>query len=165
MAARHEYQLILSTFRPLENSILDSTIQINRLRPSDAEALAQLMLFAYRGTIDDDGETIEDARAEIAAFLNGERGGPPLPNLSRLAFIDEQLVGACLISYWADRNMPIIGYVLTHPNWKQRGLGRLLLNNALSALREEGYQEVRAMITTGNIPSERLLGGAGFQRI
>jgi hypothetical protein len=48
--------------------------------PDDAPALAQLMLDAYRGTIDDEGETGEEALAEFNAMLDGKYGpGWPTP--------------------------------------------------------------------------------------
>ncbi len=41
---------------------------------ADAEAIAVLMLDSYRGTVDDSGETIEDARREVGKLLSGEYG-------------------------------------------------------------------------------------------
>ena len=46
-----------------------------------------------------------------------------------------------------------------------RGIGRQLLWAVMQALRELEFDEVRAVITEGNIPSEQLLGRAGFRRV
>jgi ribosomal protein S18 acetylase RimI-like enzyme len=106
------------------------------------------MIEAYRGTIDYDDETVEDALGEVQTYLAGGRGGRPLLDDSRLAFAGPHLVGACLAG-----------------EWKNRGVGEQLLRAVLSALREQGHQEVRAVITEDNVPSERLLGRIGFQKI
>jgi RimJ/RimL family protein N-acetyltransferase len=123
------------------------------------------MIEAYRGTIDYDDETVEDALGEVQTYLAGGRGGRPLLDDSRLAFAGPHLVGACLAGEWDERQLPIIAYVMTHGEWKNRGVGGQVLWLVLSALREQVHQEVRAVITEGNVPSERLLGRIGFQKI
>jgi hypothetical protein len=48
---------------------------IQKLVHGDAEALARLMLDAYRGTIDDEGgHSFEDAKAEVRRTFDGEYG-------------------------------------------------------------------------------------------
>ena len=48
---------------------------------ADAEPLAELMLDAYRGTIDDGGETIDNARDEVASYMASVLN-PPLLSCS-----------------------------------------------------------------------------------
>ncbi len=131
----------------------------------DASALAELMIEAYRGTIDYDGESLDDAAREVNAYLAGKRGGPALLNESRLAVDGHQLVGACLAADWRERQATLIAYIMTHGAWKSQGLGKQMLSAVLQALRQQGYLQVRAVITEGNIPSERLFGRLGFARI
>jgi RimJ/RimL family protein N-acetyltransferase len=140
-------------------------VRLRGLQPGDVPALAELMLDAYRGTIDDEGETLEDALNEVKAFLAGERGGKPYPDLSILCFAGDRLVSACLVGEWQSRRQPIIAYLLTLPTWKRRGLARLALMSALQALKEQGYTQVRAVITRGNVPSEQLFTSLGFTRV
>jgi RimJ/RimL family protein N-acetyltransferase len=82
-----------------------------------------------------------------------------------LAFAGPQLVSACLAGYWDERQQPMIAYVMTRAEWKTRGVGQQVLWAVLQALREEGHREVRAVITEGNVPSERLFGRIGFHRV
>jgi hypothetical protein len=42
--------------------------------PEDAERLARLMLDSYRGTVDDGGETLDDARREVTKLIAGDFG-------------------------------------------------------------------------------------------
>lgn len=164
MSNRYEYKLDLVDFSGPSPTQIDG-VTVRSVQHKDAEALAVLMIEAYRGTIDYDGETVEDARGEVAAFLAGERGGPALLAQSYLAEVDGNVAAATLVTAWNDRNCPLIAYVMTDAAWKQQGLGRLLVTESLAALHRQGYGEVRAVITAGNDPSERLFLGLGFRKI
>jgi RimJ/RimL family protein N-acetyltransferase len=165
MTRRYEYALTLSDFNQPRPPMTGTHLQLRAGQPTDANALAELMLDAYRGTIDYDDETPEDAIGEIQAYLAGERGGQPLLNLSCLAFAGPQLVSACLAGDWHERQQPMIAYVMTRAEWKDRGVGQQVLWAVVQALCEEGHREVRAVITEGNIPSERLFGRMGLRRV
>ncbi len=132
--------------------------------PADAEQLAQLMLDAYRGTIDDAGETIDNARDELASYLASVIN-PPLLACSWLVAQPGQLVAACLICLWGRRATPLVAYVITRASHKRQALGQLVLGQSLASLRQAGYAEAHAVITDGNLPSERLFGRLGFTRI
>ena len=69
---------------------------------ADAEPLAELMLDAYRGTIDDGGETIDNARDEVASYMASVLN-PPLLSCSWLVAQPGQLAAACLICLWSRR--------------------------------------------------------------
>ncbi|HNE06146.1 MAG TPA: GNAT family N-acetyltransferase [Anaerolineales bacterium] len=165
MTDRSEYLLKLSEVPNVNTSPHESTFLIRTTQVKDASLLAELMIDAYRGTIDYDGETFDDALSEVNAFFAGERGGQPWLNISFLAFSDSQLVGACLIGEWKERQSPIIAYLMTSANWKNRGLGRQLLNQGLKEIGDKGFTEVRAVITNGNTPSESLFLKLGFQKV
>jgi L-amino acid N-acyltransferase YncA len=165
MSNRYEYTLRLSDFVPLDASGIDNELELRPIQEADAPSLAEVILDAYRGTIDYDGETYDAALAEVQAFLNGERGGPPWLTISRQAFANTHLVGACLVAEWSERQLPMIAYLLTRAEWKRRGIGRQLLSSVLKVLREKGFSEVRAVITEGNEPSENLFRQFGFQKI
>jgi GNAT superfamily N-acetyltransferase len=163
MKKRHEYFLGLSGFCPPTERA--DGLQTRSCLTGDVQSLAELMLEAYRGTVDYEGESLEDAVKEVELWLAGARGGPALPDASRLAFDGARLVGACLAADWPWMRAPGIAIVITHPEWKNRGVGRRLLTEVLLTLSESGYEEVRAVITEGNIPSERLFAGLGFRNV
>jgi len=165
MPTRNEYILDLALWHPRTDKGLGVEAELKPVTDSDVEALADLMLDAYRGTIDYDDEGIEDATAEVQAYLDGERAGPPLAEFSGLAFSNDQLISACLSAAWNERGRPIIAYVMTRASVKRRGLARHLLTVVLGQMRNAGHSEVRAVITEGNAPSERLFLGAGFSRL
>ena len=165
MRRRIEYFLDLSDLDPRSSAGTVAQVHSRAVESTDLSALAGLMIESYRGTIDDEGETLEDAVGEIEAYLAGERGGQPLLSESRLAFVDSVLVGACLAGDWDERQLPFIVYVMTHAEWKNRGVGKELLLAVLQAIRDRGHREVRAVITEGNTPSEILFGRVGFREV
>lgn len=127
---------------------------------TDAEALAALMLDAYRGSIDDDGETLTEALAEVRGYF----ARPAWLATSALGRTGAGVAGACLVEWWPAVGAPLIGYVMTAARWKGRGVARALLQNSLASLAAAGQVEVWAVITAGNTASETLFQRAGFRR-
>lgn len=121
--------------------------------PEDRDRLASLLLDAYRGSIDDDGETLADARAEVAGYFTGAAGEPHL-EASFVAIDGAKLVSACLVCL--DDGLPLIAYAFTAAGWKGRGLGSALLQLSLNALAASGYRHAHLWVTAGNVPAERI---------
>ena len=126
----------------------------------DRVALAALMLDAYRGTIGDDGETLDDADAEIRAFFAGGVG-VPLLECSFIAVEQERPRAASLIAL--HNGQPLAAYVFTAVEWKNRGLARGLLQLSINALAEYGYSELVLWVVRGNTPAEHLYHHLGFR--
>jgi ribosomal protein S18 acetylase RimI-like enzyme len=128
---------------------------------ADTEALAVLMHEAYRGTPDDEGETLEDARAEVEKTLDGEYG-----TFLRFASFacegDGRLLGASLVTHW--RGAPLIAFAMTHPEVARRGLATSLILRSLHALAGAGYREANLAVTDANDPARRLYEKLGFAR-
>ena len=89
--------------------------------PPDREALANLMLEAYRGTIDDEGETLEEAVAEVDRTLGGDYGDF-LGAFSRVVEREQELAAACLITLFEGK--PWLSVSMTRPRWKRHGFAR-----------------------------------------
>ena len=165
MTIRHEYYLDLSELAPSVAPSNGAEIQLRALQLSDAPTLAELMIDAYRGTIDYDDETIEDAIGEVNAYLGGERGGAALLEVSQLAFKEAILISACLVAEWDKRQQPIIAYVMTRAKSKNQGLAKQLLISALRQLDSKGHGGVWAVITEGNLVSEQMFINLGFRKV
>lgn len=140
-------------------------IQLRNVLESDVDGLAELMLDAYMGTIDYEGETLSDSKREMANFFKGEVAGPFILRCSPIACQDSRILTACLISQWSERSYPWIAFVMTAKKTKNRGFGRKIVLEGLRMLQHQGYPAVGAMITEGNIASERLFTSLGFKRI
>src|SRR5690242_1082539 len=73
---------------------------------ADMTALARLMLSAYRDTVDDEGETLEDALTEMQRVFSEEMG----PILNACSFVfeqDGQALGASLVVLWKKTGRPL----------------------------------------------------------
>jgi len=123
------------------------------------------MLESYRGTVDYEGETLAQAVQEVASFFSPLAENPALPQCSVLLTSGATAVCACLVKDWRHRACPLIGYIMCHPEWKQRSLATFALAESLRTLRLSGFGEVRAVITEGNVASEKLFLRAGFTRL
>lgn len=126
----------------------------------DREALADLMLDAYRGTIDDEDETLEDAIAEVDRTFAGEYGDF-LGVCSRVVEREQQLASACLITLFEGK--PWLSVSMTRPRWKRHGFARGLLNESLNLLAAARYQEIGLIVTEGNSATEALYRSLGFE--
>ena len=152
---RDEYRLNLS-----ERSWSDGDLDARWITAEDTTCLATLMLAAYRDTVDYDGEGPEESLSAVQGFFEGAWGTPIL-RASGLVEEDGELLSACLVTLY--RDAPLIAIVMTHPGKKRRGLGKRLLGRCLQALKELGHEEVVAIITRGNRPSEELFRKIGFR--
>ena len=133
-----------------------------RVRRSDATALAELMLAAYRGTVDDEGETLEDAVAEVEQVLDGSYG-PFASDASFVAERDDGLVGASLVAIAEPR--PLLLYLIVRPDAKRRGIGTALLVQTGNALAAAGHRELDLFVTEPNEPAVTLYRKFGFEVI
>ena len=128
----------------------------------DAEALAHLMLDAYRGTVDDDGETIDDARAEIGRLFAGEFGILD-EDASGVVRVEDGIVAATLITRYEDA--PFLAFSMTAPAWQRRGYARAGIERAMARLAARGETVLSLVVTRANEPATRLYERIGFGRV
>jgi len=129
-------------------------------RPEEREPLARLMLAAYRGATDDEGETIAEALQEVDNVLvSADR--PFIPEASFVIAVDAALASASLISLF--RGAPLVTHIMTHPNYKRRGLGISALLSSANVLREQGWSSLSLYVTDSNAPALALYRKLGFQ--
>jgi ribosomal protein S18 acetylase RimI-like enzyme len=127
---------------------------------ADAPALGALMLAAYQGTIDYDGETPEQAEQAARAMLAGEYGAL-IEGCSFVTERDGQPIGASIITLW--NGAPLVCDIMVHPSWKNRGLGTFLLRQSAGALFARGYPNLRLFVTHGNDNALHVYQKLGFQ--
>jgi ribosomal protein S18 acetylase RimI-like enzyme len=128
---------------------------IRRVERRDLEALADLMLDAYVGTIDYEDEDYEDALSEVSGWLDDA----PLLDHSYVLETAGRLDSAVLVCSVNDA--PFIAYVMTRAEHKGRGWAKQLTAHALASLAMAGHAQVVFFITEGNVPSERLFRSLG----
>lgn len=156
MRIRHQYRLDLTKLDGGHEGI-PAWLTLRHPTLGDVDALATLLLNSYKGTVDDEGETIAEARefAECALTEN------TLFEASWLV-VDRSELPLCAIVIQRWRGEPLVGFVITDSNYKNCGLGRNLVQRAMLSLRRMGEAVAVAFITEGNSPSERLFARLGF---
>jgi ribosomal protein S18 acetylase RimI-like enzyme len=137
------------------------------LRAIAPAALAALMLDAYRGTVDDAGESLADATAEVQKLLAGDFG--PLDHDATCILCDTQTnspVAAAIIT--RDRSPiatgePFLAFSLTHPSRQRQGLARWTLRSAIASLTSRGERSLHLVVTRANTPAVNLYTSLGFK--
>ena len=130
------------------------------VKPQDAAPLALLMERAYRGTIDDEGETPEQCLEEVRALFAGKYGRF-LDDASFLIERDGQSISASLVTLW--EGQPLLAFSMTVPNERRKGHAGFLIRRSIDALASRGHQDLYLVVTDGN-PAERLYAKLGFVR-
>lgn len=151
------YEINLSS--PVQADGADG-ITLRSISGDDLEGLAQLMLDSYVGTIDYEGETLDDARDEVRRFIDS---GSVLLDCSLVAEDKGKIVSGVLVSLLEEG--PFIGYVMTIPSHKNQGLARLVTMAAMKRLAAEGHELATLYITDGNVASEALFDSLGAVQV
>lgn len=139
---------------------LEGAWTCRNLARDDIPALARLTLDAYKDTIDDEGETLEDALKAMHDTFAGTSGAL----LETCSFVIEEWgepLACTMVTWW--REQPLLAYVMTHPTAKNRGMGRFLIQKSINALLAQGHRELSLFVTRGNLPAEHLYERLGFQ--
>lgn len=111
------------------------------------------------GSNDYEGETIVEARDEVAGWMDAPSSRP---ELSAVVMESDHARGAVLASE-LDGDA-FVGFVMIRADAKGDRVATRLLASALDDMQHAGYGTCRAFITGGNTPSGRLFAAAGFRR-
>jgi GNAT superfamily N-acetyltransferase len=128
-----------------------------RVLGPDRSALAALMLDAYRDTIDDEGEDLDDALVAIDHYMTGW-----VPEHSFVVTEDGRIVVMAFITI--GDGVHYVDPIVVAADRQRTGLGRDAVSILLDSLVTAGISEAGATITDGNTASERLFLGLGFTR-
>jgi len=153
---RHHYRIELSG--RVARYFADPPFLIRHPVRSDRDRLAELMLDAYLGTIDYDGEGIDEAEAEVDDYL----GGTPMLDSSWVIEDGDLLLAAILVSQWDEG--PLVAYVMTRAAAKGHGVAASLIEKVIGDLQRQGWMTLDAYITSGNTTSEQTFARNGTKQ-
>jgi predicted N-acetyltransferase YhbS len=153
---RSEYRLALDADGREPHAL--GALVIERPDVGAIDALAALLLDAYRGSVDDEGETQREAVEAMSDFLEMH-----IPEYSVVVRDGADYVAFSFVVLV--NGVHYIDPVVTAARRKRQGLGSLAVSLCLDRLRAGGVREVGAVITDGNKPSERLFATLGFTRV
>lgn len=135
--------------------------RVRAISPDDAALLGELMVQAYRGTVDYHGETREDARAEVKATLGGKYG-VFLRDCSFLIEEEGQIISAVMVTLSEHYRAPLLAFCMTHPSRKTEGMATFLIREACNALVDAGFRELFLVVTEANKPARHIYEKMGF---
>lgn len=148
-----------SEYRMSPIHVAATSVPLPTIHPDEKQrdSLAALMLDAYRKTIDDEGETLDDALGAINYYLAS------IVRPHSYVMVDgSDLVAFAFVVVVND--VHYIDPVVVASTRKRLGFGGALVRRCLGSLADAGVFEVGATITDGNVASERLFVGLGFGR-
>jgi len=127
---------------------------------ADVEAIGQLYYDAYRGAIDDIGQSQADAMNEAREALAGYFGRF-LADCSFVLDGQDGLAGAALITE-ASEDTALLAEVMVHPSYRGRGYARALIQAAMNAC-HGSWKKMILTVTRSNVPAEGLYQRMGFE--
>jgi len=130
------------------------------LLESKTEEIGEAFLDAFLGTIDYEGEGIEEAVAEVKDLFAGAYG-KLLPEVSGCLLQGGSVVSAL---FAAENGKGVfIPYVVTVKRNSGQGYATRLINRAILQAKKGGYGFIDLYVTKGNDKAERLYRRLGFK--
>ena len=123
------------------------------------EVLAPVMLTAYEGTPDYEGETLDETVGELREVLDGKYGAV-ITAASFVAYDGEAPVAA--ITTVTEDELPLVALVFTLPNYGGNGIASALLAAAAASLHDAGHPIIRLAVNPDNLRAVRLYRHLGF---
>ena len=165
MIVRHIYTIRLED-RPISPPLFSpDPVVMRNPTPEDRDMLISLFPLSFEGTIDHRNGLMEEAEVEIDNYLTGKYG-EPLFHLSQIALDSSRnCISAVLSTRWGRRKLPVIVLVMTDKRVQGRKIAGQLLWQVVSDMQRAGEREVSAVVTDGNVRSERLFARVGFQAV
>ncbi len=143
---------------PLEG-LAEADARVRKVNDSDFAELAELMVEAYRGTVDDEGGDLKDALGELRRTAKGHYGEPMRDAWLALLGEDGSIESAIVVTEW--RHRPFVAFLFTHPRFKGKGHATALLKTAASVLANAGEKDLSLIVTRSN-PARELYESLGF---
>jgi ribosomal protein S18 acetylase RimI-like enzyme len=100
-------------------------------------------------------------RHYVTTLVMHQACGPLVPSATRLAFIDEKLVGAIIVTNLGPSTAHV-AQVAVHPEWRRRGLAGVLLDDGVKHAREHGCTRLTLLVSASNTGAQALYRDRGF---
>ncbi|HEY9733357.1 MAG TPA: GNAT family N-acetyltransferase [Drouetiella sp.] len=139
-------------------------IYVRGLDGDDGIMLGELLYVAYKGTIDDEGQSLEEAHSEAIETLQGRYGHIIWPaSFIATEATDAEIAVSCCVVTDSEKFGPLLAFVATHPDFQKRGLARTLIAKSIDALRDVDVHLVKLVVTNGNESAMSLYRKLGFR--
>ena len=149
-------------FLKIERQNIDSSFSARTILKDDYGSLGHLMLEAYKGTVDYDGESLEDAVGEMKGTLEGKYGAL-IGQASHVIEENDLSAAAVIFTFNEKEKMPLLTFAMTQPTFKNNGMSKYLIRKSLNSLLDLGYNECFLVVTDGNQPAQTMYEKMGFK--
>jgi ribosomal protein S18 acetylase RimI-like enzyme len=144
-------------------------ISIRPWLPTDFGHAARVIHRSYRGQhdsrINSQYRTVQGC-AELMTILTDHFWcGDFLPHVSLVAVRPSGALAGVLIASRVASGVGHLGQISVHPAHQGRGIGRRMIETALSDLRRRGYKSITLAVTTANTNAFHLYESCGFRTI
>ena len=144
-------------------------ISIRPWRQRDFEQAARVIHRSYRGQhdsrINSQYQTVQGC-AELMTILTDHFWCVDfLPDVSLVAVRSSGALAGVLIASRVASGVGHLGQISVHPAHQGRGIGRRMIESALSDLRERGYKAITLAVTSANTNALHLYESCGFRTI
>lgn len=123
------------------------------------EVLAPVMLDAYSGTPDYEGETLEETTGELCDILRGKYGA--VVTAASFAAYDGETPVAAIVTV-TEEDVPLVALVFTLPDYAGKRVASALLAAAANALDDAGCPTISLAVNPENARAARLYQHLGF---
>lgn len=135
--------------------------QLKPITQEDVPKVARTMLEAYRGTVDQQEETLVQAILEVEKIMD-DGYGPFITEASYWIEMNDQAAAVICINLWENR--PLITEIYVNKDFQQQGLAHQLLKASMDCLYRMGYDEIDLYVTISNTSALKLYEKLGFTR-
>ena len=149
----------LKMYLILENVNCDnSNDNLEYFKDYDSKELAPLFHSAYHGSVDDEGENLQDW-GEIIEDIKADKFGERIDDASFIICKNGELTSGIIIGL--ENDYPYIISLVTAPTYKRQGLATKLILSASKVLKEK-YKELILYVNENNINAIDLYIKMGF---
>ena len=163
---RHSHVMVCDVrgHRPLHEARAVSVVPID----GSSAGLAEVSVRAYPPAhVDFETTVAAEAQVEIDALLKGTLVGPFMASASGIVVDDGRTVAALIVNRMPQNPVaggPWVSELFRDPDLAHRGLGTVLLDHAIRALRAAGDVSLSLAVTDGN-PAMFLYDRLGFETV
>ena len=133
---------------------------IVRLESKVCDMFGELIYDAYKNTVDDHGESLDDAKKEARYTFDGGYGAVLWDNSFGL-IVDDRLISVSLVTFFNDE--PLLAFVATKKEFQNRGFAELLVRESINSLCLSGHDLITLVVTKENIPAISLYNKLNFK--
>lgn len=136
-------------------------LNVKNITLAEGTDLGRLMYDSYQGTIDYEGETLEESIQEINGTLSGKYGDL-IESASLYVSEAGKIISSVIFVFYKKEDMPLLTFTMTHPDHRGKGLSQKLIKLAVNNLGNLGYKRCCLVVTDGNQPAQSIYEKLGF---